>query len=181
MFSHIINLSDLPPGKLQANGDRDSNASICVELVANNGDLDAIAGRLMVPSVQSIRANIELYRQIKTPTLIMVQATFTADCHLQCGVSLEEFPMVIQDTITQEFTTKEIIPTDEEDDVPEYVTGAELDIADVLLQLIAISIPPYPRKPDRELENMVANKGSVNQPEHKQNPFASLADLKDKL
>ena len=181
MWSHVISLSDLPAGKLSANGKRDANASIFVDMVATDTDLTAIAERLMVPSVQSITAHVEVYRQVKTPTLIMVQATFETHCHLDCGVSLEPFPTVIKDTITQDFTTKEIPPINEDDDVPEYITGGELDIADVVLQLVAITIPPYPRKPDIELENLVANKETVNQPEHKQNPFATLADLKDKL
>ena len=181
MWSHIISLSDLPDGKLQANGDRDTNASLFVELNSRDADLEDIAGRLMVPSVQSITATIEIYRPIKQRTLIMVQAEFEAQCHLQCGVTLEPFATVIQDTITQTFSTKEITPANEEDDVPEYIADGELDVADVVLQLIAISTPAYPRKPNIKLEDVVTDKETVNQPEQKENPFASLADLKGKL
>ena len=181
MWSHIINLSDLPPAKLLPSGERDPNASIFVTLTAHAEDLDTLASRLMVPSVQSISAEIELYRQIQQRTLIMLQATFTAQLHLQCGVSLEEFPVSMDETLTQQFTTKEIIPEGEEDDVPEYITDGTLDIADVLLQLVAISIDPYPRKPNIELENLVPNKETVNQREQTKNPFAGLAELKDKL
>ena len=181
MWSHVISLSDLPPAKLLPSGDRDPNASIFVTLNTDVHDLDGIASRLMVPSVQSISADIELYRQMKQNSLIMLQATFTAQCHLQCGVSLEEFPVTMRDTLTQQFTTQEIIPTSEEDDVPEHITDGTLDIADVLLQLVAISIDPYPRKPNIELENVVPDTDTVNQPEQTRNPFAGLAELKDKL
>ena len=181
MWSHVINLSDIPDGKLLASGDRDTNASVFVTLHSRDEHLVQLADRLMVPSVQSITAEIEVYRQIKQRTLIMVQAQFEAHCHLQCGVTLEPFATVIGDTITQAFTTKEITPTDEADDVPEYIAGGELDVVDVLLQLVAISTPTYPRKPNINLEDVVNDKDTVNQPEQTENPFAKLADIKDKL
>ena len=122
-----------------------------------------------------------MYRQVSQRNLIVVEAAFQVNLHLTCGVTLEDFSTEISETMTQDFSTTEIIPQDEGEDVPEYIEGREMDLVDVLAQLIAVNIEPYPRKPDADLAAVVSGKVGVNEEEQKENPFAKLADLKGKL
>ena len=59
----------------------------------------------------------------------------------------------------------------------------QFDVGDTLVQLLAVEINPFPRKPGVSLDSMPEAKarlGSVKDSETG-NPFAALAALKDKL
>lgn len=181
MWSYLISLTDIPDGKVLPNGDVDPNSFVSVQLRANESVCQDLADRLMVPSVQSVVADVQVYRQVGQRTLICVACDFTANVHLTCGVTLETFATTLNDTLVQDFTTKEMIPQDEEDDVPEYIEGRELDLADIVVQLVALSIPAYPRAPHADLQGIIGDKSGVNEDIEKRNPFAKLSDFKKRL
>ena len=71
----------------------------------------------------------------------------------------------------------------EEHDPPEQIIGGQFDVGDTLIQLLAVEINPFPRKPGASLENMPEAKAQRERTEESEtdNPFAALAALKDKL
>ena len=71
----------------------------------------------------------------------------------------------------------------EEHDPPEQMIGGQFDAGDTLIQLLAVEINPFPRKPGASIESM-SEAGARLEPiqeSETDNPFATLAALKDKL
>ena len=69
----------------------------------------------------------------------------------------------------------------ENDDISEPL-GDEIDLLAVIAELIALNIPAYPRAQDAKLENQLfAAPGVEPLTDQELKPFASLAELKEKL
>lgn len=181
MWTYNLDTSDIPDAKVLSNGEINPNSVVSVQLRANESACVALAERLMVPSVESVRADVRVHRQFGQQSLILVTCDFTAHMHLTCGVTLESFATILQDTVVQNFSTKEIIPQDEEDQIPEYIKGHTLDLADIVAQLVALAIPPYPRAPEADLRAVEGIQTCHHQNQEKINPFAKLSDLKKRL
>lgn len=61
----------------------------------------------------------------------------------------------------------------EEDDLPDYFDGDEIDLGDVIMEIFALAIDLYPRAPDAELPGGVAGDDPAEL-----SPFAALKALK---
>jgi len=59
----------------------------------------------------------------------------------------------------------------EGEDIPDYFEGPEVDFSDLLLEILALSIDPFPRAPDAKLDTTGDKKEDIS-------PFAVLKDLK---
>lgn len=181
MWIYSIETSDIPDAKILDNGTRCPSSIITKTITTTESDCADLAGRLMVPSVQSVCADVRVYRQAGQRTLIMLECDFTAHMNVMCGVTLEPYAIELSDTVTQEFSTREITPENDDDDVPEHIAHGVMDITDIVAQLVALAIPAYPRSPHADLDGIVADKPHVNDGADKPNPFAKLSDLKGRL
>jgi uncharacterized metal-binding protein YceD (DUF177 family) len=61
----------------------------------------------------------------------------------------------------------------EDDDLPDYFEGNEIDLADLVLEVFALAIDLYPRKPGAELPEDMAGDDPAEL-----SPFAALKALK---
>ncbi len=60
--------------------------------------------------------------------------------------------------------------------------GHEIDLANIAIEALALALPDYPRAPDARLETQVFSEpGTTPMSDMDAKPFASLAQLKDKL
>lgn len=78
--------------------------------------------------------------------------------------------------------TRELIIEAEGDDVPELFELPNLDVGAVVAEFFALELNPYPKSPDADVSNAALDPQDDNaQPDVKENPFAALAKIRDKL
>jgi uncharacterized metal-binding protein YceD (DUF177 family) len=61
----------------------------------------------------------------------------------------------------------------EGDDPPDYIDGPDLDLAELVVETLALAIDPYPRAPGASLDSLELDDGDAEA-----SPFARLKDLK---
>lgn len=144
-----------------------------VDLTAPVSSRAAIAARLGVPSVDALSGVITI-----TPTAegAFIEGAIDAVLGRQCVVTLEP----IEERIAERFSIRfargsELEPEielDLDEDWTEPLTGDMLDVADILVQQIALAMDPYPRKPGAEAP------ASLRPSAEEVSPFAALKTLK---
>lgn len=106
-----------------------------------------------------------------------------------CVVTLAPVTQYIEEDVTRRFlpetemeAASEIsIDADQDEDGPEPI-GAEIDLAAVMLESLALALDPYPRADGAALETSVfAAPGVKPMTDEDARPFAKLAALKSKL
>ena len=121
---------------------------------------------------------------------ITVDGSLEATVVQSCSVTLE--PVVSKFSIPVSLIFKEKVAESahfleaidaEEHDPPEQMIDGRFDVGDTLVQLLAVEINPFPRKPGVSLENMPEAKARLDpaQDSETNKPFAALAALKVKL
>ncbi len=123
-----------------------------VTVEADAAECAAIATRLMVPSVESLRCDWTLSAPVNG--IVVATGALLARLHQECVVSLETFPAVVGERFTVTF-----VPRGEEDeaaddpDAPDELPydGASLDLGEASVEQVALLLEPYPRKPGAQL------------------------------
>ncbi|MEP3233939.1 MAG: DUF177 domain-containing protein [Hyphomicrobiales bacterium] len=136
--------------------------------------------------VLKFEADITLTK--RTTTKFIVEGRLKAKVHQPCVVSLAPVETIIDEDINLV-----LLPEDEferflerkdedgsliislEDDIPDTYQGDKVQLGVLVLEHLALGLHPYPQAEGAELEE-----GS-DDGELRQNPFAGLASLKDKL
>ena len=143
-----------------------------VTVVAEPGELAAVAARLGVPAVQALRCAFKLRRV--GSTVIEAEGGLMARLTQLCVVSLDEFDGAVEDRFTIRFVpagTEEEEPDPEApDEIP--FEGSAIDLGDAAVEQLALALDPYPRKPGAELP-AAASDGPDS-------AFAALAALRPK-
>ncbi len=67
-----------------------------------------------------------------------------------------------------------------EDDINIEPLPAALDLGEIAVEEIALALPAYPKRPEAELPNAATDPADPG-PETRENPFAALAALRDKM
>lgn len=78
-----------------------------------------------------------------------------------------------RDAASEATAGAEVFVNLEDDDLPDYFEGDEIDLTDLVLELFALSIDLYPRKPGAELPEGMAGDDPAEL-----SPFAALKALK---
>lgn len=150
--------------------DRIGAAGLTIDVQAEEGERAALAARLRIPAVRALACRF---------TVIPVRGgVFRARGQLQarlvrtCVVSLDDFETDLEETFSVLFVpsgseTYEIDP-ESEDEIP-YM-GDLIDLGEAATEQLALSLDPYPRRPDAELPD---SDGAVEE-----RPFAALAALR---
>lgn len=116
--------------------------------------------------------------------LVSVNGTVQAKLRPVCVVTLEPFDQRVDTPVSLRFApeglrermTKRALENGDEDfDAPDLIEDGEIDFGQVVVEFLALTLDPYPKKPGAVFTN------SGDPPEAKQSPFAALASLKDKL
>jgi len=139
---------------------------------------DRICDELDVVSIEEVTAKGHAWPVGKGIELqFLLHARLTQTCvvtlepmgsHVDEQVSLQYMPETSAPAVT------EIVEIDGEDDPPEPLIGDLIDIGSAVLEHLALSIDPWPRRPDAELPG----EGGDDAEDARRNPFAVLAKLK---
>lgn len=150
-----------------------------VRIVASGDERRRVAGRLGLPSVGSLVADLVVSR--RPDGLVAVRGSATADVEQRCVVTLEPFARAYRFDIEAlydpapplESETAEIAFDPMADDPPEPAPDGRIDLGELVVQELAVSLDPFPRAPgavfDPSGEPALADGG----------PFAALRRLRE--
>lgn len=175
-FSLVVAAGDVAPGGTEFRFEADAAA------------LKALAQRFGVLEVCSLagRAKVRPYRKAG----LTLEASFEAEVVQSCVVTLDP----LHQTISEFFKTRylpahmiepetsdisdarEIMVDAEDEDAPEPMIGASIDVGEAVAEQLSLAIDPYPRKPEAVFAPSPPEQ--ENAPETRPNPFAELEKLK---
>ena len=149
-----------------------------------------IASRVAVDVLESFIINISVCRGNEPNFTANIIGKINATIIQACSVTLEPISSTLcipvrlifaeEDHYTHA-SLKDFNP--EEEAPPELMYRGEFDLGDVLIQLLAVEINPFPRKPETSFDdyqeiNRYPTEEERNISDH---PFSKLAELKDIL
>ncbi len=153
------------------------------KITAGPNDLPRIATYLDLTAIGALSAEMTLTRWRARG--VRVSGKLKADVIQTCVVTLDPLPAQIQAEFERRFLPVEAIPmghtaqhevfVDPEGEDPPEPVDRDIDLGEVLVEELALSLDPYPRKPDAEFKAGYAPAG-----EPQKHPFAALAKLKPK-
>ncbi len=148
--------------------DRVGPAGIKMLVQADPAELPAVAARLGIPACQSLRCEFRLRR---IGEVIEAQGDLAASLTQQCVVSLDDFDGMMQDHFVVHFVPAGTEDDEPEPDAPDQIPfeGSMVDLGEAMVEQLALSLDPYPRRPGAELPAEAA--------EPAQGAFAALASL----
>lgn len=147
-----------------------NGASVLVQ--ADPAELPAVAARLGLPAVQSLRCAFRLRRV--GGSVLEAQGELAAGVTRQCVVSLDEFDTTVEERFTVHFVPAGTEVDDPEPDAPDEIPydGSAVDLGEAAVEQLALALDPYPRKPSAILPSEAG--------EARQGAFAALAALRPK-
>lgn len=165
---HVIRLSDM--GHRQA---------VPILLEPDAPARAALAAELGIPAVRKLRFEGRLTPQGRQDWTL--EATLGATVVQDCVVTLEPVTTRIDEPVVRRFVADLPDPGPGEVEMPEDDTleplPQALDLGEVLLEALALALPPYPRAPGVELGETVATEpGAEPLTEERAKPFAGLRD-----
>ena len=156
-LSKIINVEDLPPG----------GADFLID--ADESERRAIARRLSIPGLSRLSGAV---RATPFKGGVAIRLTLDAISERQCVVSLEPMTETISETIDMRFDRAFPENDVEEGDIlVEPLEGDAIDLGELLVQHLSLSLDPYPRIPGAD--SLMEKYRSAASP----SPFATLKDM----
>lgn len=171
-FSRPLDVSDLP-----AQGAR-------MSVQATPAERLALCQRFALEDLSALeaRVRIERARDAQGGPAIRVQAVLHAEVMQICVVTLEPFPVEVDDEFTILFQFAANMPEGAiAEDAPEPLDTPEIDVGELIAQHLALALEPHPRRPGAVLES---GGGEAQFPElavRPNSPFAKLGQLKHKM
>jgi len=149
---------------------------------ADAAERAALADRFSLLRLDRLWASV--HARAKGPGgLIVVEGRFEARVVQACVVTLEPVTAELADSFTLTFkrsrgpgdaARKEVFVEVEAAEPPEIIETDDLDLGEVVAQLVAVALDPYPRAPGAHLEA----DGDRDDEAARVTPFGALADLK---
>lgn len=148
----------------------DAPESVRVEV--ETGECAVIAARLGILSVDSLTADLELFRDLTGDVNLV--GRIVADVRQVCVVTLDPVAQHVESSIFQRFSGQNDEEEEGEDEDPvEPIVEGEIEVGDVIVQNLALALDPYPRAPGAEFEEVDDEAGKPT------GPFAALAALRE--
>lgn len=158
---------------------------------ASEKDCEDIAKNLGVLGLSGLQVEGAVQRQ-KGSDKIVLSAKLMTTVVQECVVSLEE----VSEDLNEEFTVfytfdpKDLVVEEveyvvgaDEPDLPELITGNEIDLAGIVTEHIALAMDPYPRsekyRSEDGMDSVLATDLDLEEKDVYK-PFANLKDLLDK-
>ncbi|WP_158744633.1 DUF177 domain-containing protein [Acidisphaera sp. L21] len=144
---------------------------LVVTVDATPAECEAIAKRLLIPSVQSVHCRWAL--RPARGGVVEAEGSLTARLHQECVVSLDAFVVEMVEEFAVRFVPpgREGEPSEDPDEPDELVMlNDSLELGEATVEQLALALDPYPRKPGAVLPEE-AGDAPVN-------PFAALAKWK---
>lgn len=154
-----------------------SRAPARLTLEAGPEERTAIAERLGLPSVAALSAKITVRR---TSSRVFVQGTFAAQFMQICVVSLDPFDAAEEGDIDEEFLLTDDqdspeIDLDPDGVIAEPLSGDSLDIGELVIQNLSLSLDPHPRAAGAALSDLEFEDEQFGKPS---SPFDQLRNLR---
>jgi uncharacterized metal-binding protein YceD (DUF177 family) len=144
----------------------------CTEyLMADESELAALATRLKLPRMHSLRARLNVERLRAGGAT--VNGELTAEVEQTCVVTLDDFRSIVALPVERVFLPQREIPDDdsEEADADPVIEG-KIDLGELVTETLSLGLDPYPRKPGAQFE------GPSREDESPSSAFAELRKLK---
>lgn len=149
-----------------------------LDLVADEAERDAIAGRLGLSNVERLEAHVTLAR---TGEVVRASGRLGASLDQSCVVTNDPVPAHVDEPFDLVFmpvpsadTADEEIELGESDCDVVFYDGAVIDLGTAIADTLALSLDPYPRSAGAD----AALKEAGVLAEEQASPFAALASLK---
>lgn len=157
-----------------------------IDFEANAAEREALARRLDIPAVETLKADVSV--DAWRSEGVRITGRYHADIVQSCVVTLDPVHQAIEEEIDLIFVPEQSrlarpsSPIDGElhldpegEDIPETYSGDRLDFGEVLSELVALAMDPYPRAPGTDFDAFDTDP----QPDAgKVSPFAKLESLK---
>ena len=153
-----------------------------VVLEANAAEREALASLYELPSVEALRASLELSHAPQGS--VSVRGAVHGVVTRICVISLEPFQAAVDEAIDVCFAPPR--PEDEEEgvdepqtftmadeDEPDPIVDGGIDLGALAAEFLALGLDPYPKKPGAMFEFRSDEGGTAS-------PFAALAELERK-
>lgn len=159
------------------------------DIEATAAERDALVDRLALSALDALSGRVTL-RPLAGGPMFVATGRFTARYAQSCVVTLEPVAADADIEIALEYAPeepeseqpKEREFTLEDADPPEPIIDGVIDLGELLTQQLALALDPYPRKPDADLSDMLADLPEGRrrgvETEAPSGPFAKLARLK---
>ncbi|MDZ7823719.1 MAG: DUF177 domain-containing protein [Ahrensia sp.] len=181
LLSHSVNVLRLPP------------KGLTVKITPAVGQLTAISDQLRIRSVEHFEALLLVKKWHKDG--VRVTGSVTARLVQNCVITLTPVSEEISVEINAVYlpsTSKlvkpaiagqadELIIDPDGEDTPEIFDLPELDIGAIAVEFVALELNPYPKADNAEAKAADLQSDIKFEENIRENPFASLAALKDKL
>jgi hypothetical protein len=124
-----------------------------ITLEVDPGERDALARRLGVVAVHSLRAEVSL---IAAGEAVLATGELAADLIQTCAISGDDFPVHIAEPITLRFVPPRVRPPEEDLELPAdsadeiEFEGDSFDLGEAVAQTLALAIDPYATGPDAD-------------------------------
>lgn len=176
-----------------------------IKIEANKEQLKDVALRSFVPKISFLKAGLTLERE-QSGRVVHVAGCFQANVTLLCSISAEEFELEIEEPVEGWFEDKEStvsfiqavkernskqsqqkkgnveVEISSEEADPEAMVNGQIDLGELVVQHLILSIPAYPRKEGAESE-YINREPEVEMPKKdsplRKNPFEALKDWKE--
>jgi hypothetical protein len=135
------------------------------EIVATAVECAAIARQFKIPAIGALRGRFLL--QAGRQGRVLASLHLAARVTQICVVSLEEFEASVDEEVPLIFVPADVMaPADDDLEAPDEIPfdGSDIDLGVALTEQLALSLDPYPRKPE-----VVLPEAAQSQAE---NPFA---------
>jgi len=148
-----------------------------LELVADDGERAAIAGRLGLASLDRLQAHVALE---KKGDRVRAHGRLRGSLEQRCVATDAPLPVHVDEPFDILFTPEPSVAPDSEIELSDqdcdivFHDGAAVDLGAALADTLALSLDPYPRSP--EADEALREAGVLS--EEQAGPFAALAALK---
>lgn len=150
--------------------DRISTQSLVVEIVASADECVAVAARLGITAVHALRCDFTLRWSLPGQGgVIVAVGRLHAELVRECVLSLESFPVRVDEQFRVLFVPSGSEPKDDDPDSDDEIPydGAAIDLGEAAVEQLALTLDPYPHKPGATLPD------AASEPDL--GPFAALA------
>ena len=161
-----------------------------VRIDATETERAGLAEAHALSSVESFHADLELKRWRKDG--VRMRGTIRAKIVQECIVTLEPVVSDLDIPVDAVFLPEDsplrrpldddgaLIVDPEGPDIPETFEGGTIDVGAIAEEFLELAFDPYPRAPGAELDE-ASSKDDDGGEDARDNPFARLAALRDKL
>jgi uncharacterized metal-binding protein YceD (DUF177 family) len=141
-------------------------------LEASEAERAALAARLGIPGIESLRVDMRLVPD--ADGAILARGRLAARVVQDCVVTLDPVEQSIAEDFALRFLPPGREPADgpeELDEIPSAADGT-VDLGEAMAEQLALALDPYPRAPDAALPEAAQEAAA--------SPFAGLAALRDR-